>query len=213
MFDQASVQKVNPAEGPTPDLVWPQRLIDRHPSPLLVYLDLNHWIGLAQAACGHPSGARYQPILDTCREARANGGALFPLADAHYIEVSKIKSPEQRQDLAAVMEELSDFWALLDRPDVMRIELDVALASLLGDGLTLMPPLPLLGRGVFWAFGRVGLRIQDSDQDITHRFRSEQPDLFDQMFRLTERRILAGRRTTRLRPCGPGAGSPMSPFL
>lgn len=92
---------------------------------VIVYLDLNHWIGLAQAVTGHHLGVRHQPVLEACREARSNGTAVFPLSDAHYVEVSKIKSPQQRRDLASVMEELSDFTTLLARLDVMRIELVV----------------------------------------------------------------------------------------
>ena len=51
------------------------------------------------------------------------GVALFPLAHAHYLEVSKIKNPKQQGDRAAIMEELSGFTTLLSKPDVMCSEL------------------------------------------------------------------------------------------
>lgn len=77
--------------------VWPSAL--RLPAwpPLLVYLDLNHWIGLAQAATGHRSGVRFAGCLSACRAARASGAAVFPLSGAHYMEVAKIRDPAQRR--------------------------------------------------------------------------------------------------------------------
>jgi hypothetical protein len=192
MFARATVPRVDPAEGPVPALAWPPSLVDRPRVPLLIYLDLNHWIGLAQAATGLPTGERHAAALEACRRARSEGVALFPLADAHYVETSKIKSPQQRQDLAAIMEELSGFVTLLSRPDVMRLELDAALARLLSSNETFLPALPLLGSGVFWAFGRVGLRIREGSEDITDRCRAENPELFDHMFRYSERQFLAG---------------------
>lgn len=184
--------KYDPAEGPQPTLVWPLSLVNR-PSPvLLIYLDLNHWIGLSKAATSHPVGRSLQGVHHACLEARRAGAALFPLSDAHYIEVSKIANSRQRKELAAVMEDLSGFTTLLSRPDVMRLEVDAALAALLKAPCLPLPALPLLGPGVFWAFGRRGLRIRDGDEDITDRFRQEFPDRYDQLFRRSERGFLAG---------------------
>ena len=188
----SSTRKVNPAEGLPPDLVWPRSLVQRSDRPLLVYLDLNHWIGLAQADSGHRDGLRFQPVLEACREARRSNLALFPLSDAHYVEVTKIKSPQQRKDLAVVMEELSGFTTLLSKPDVMRLEVDVVVAALLESDQLVYPPFPLLGPGVFWAFGRRGLRIRDGEGDITDRVREENPELYWEMFELAEREFLAG---------------------
>ena len=38
-------------------LVWPPLLELPTASMLIVYLDLNHWIGLSQALAGHPKGS------------------------------------------------------------------------------------------------------------------------------------------------------------
>jgi hypothetical protein len=43
----------------------------QRPDVPLVYLDLNHWIGLAKAESGHPDGRRFQPALDTLRVHRS----------------------------------------------------------------------------------------------------------------------------------------------
>lgn len=182
--------------------MWPRSLVTRAPRPLLVYLDLNHWISLAKADTGHTSGIRYRPVLDACRQAVTDGVAIFPLAAAHYLEVSKIRSPRQRQDLAAVMEQLSDFWTLLCRPEVMRTEIDALVSTLLDHDVNPPPSLPLLGRGVFWAFGRVGMRVMEQGMDITNRFRVQNPRLFDQIFRTTERKMLAGHSDDELKKLG-----------
>jgi len=192
MFAESAIRSIDPAAGRVPELVWRQALVTRPAKPLLVYLDLNHWINLARAAKGLPTGDAYRLALEACREARRTGVALFPLADAHYVETSKINDPRQRADLASIMEELSGFVTLLSRPDVMRLELDAALANLLPNKQTFLPALPLLGRGVFWAFGRVGLRIRDGGRDVTEQFREEWPEGFERMFRHSEHRFLAG---------------------
>ena len=194
MFADRYQRGFDPAEGPVPSLAWPPSFVARPSEMVIVYLDLNHWIGLAQAVTGHRLGVRHQPVLEACRKARSKGTAVFPMSDAHYVEVSKIKSPQQRRDLASIMEELSDFTTLLALPDVMRIELDVALAHVLDNGGRRLTDLPLLGRGVFWAFGRRGLRIREGDKDITEEFQQDHPERFDEMFRLAERMILAGPR-------------------
>ncbi len=191
MFAETPSRRVNPAEGAAPDLVWPQSLVTRPPAPLVVFLDLNHWIGLSKAVAGHTDGLQHQGVLEACRQAHQDGRAIFPLADATYVEVSKIQDPRQRQDLAVVMEELSGFTCLLSKPTIMQLELDIALASLLEDA-TVLQALPLLGYGVFWAFGRVGLRIREGDQDVTDRFCNQHPELFADIQRKAEWSFLAG---------------------
>jgi hypothetical protein len=151
--------------------VWPPALLRPSPPPELVYLDMNHWIHLAQAATGHPNGAAHLEALETCKAARASNTALFPLAAAHYFEMAKIKDPRQRRDVAAVMEELSSFATLLDRTTVMGVELRAALDAVTGrPGPTIT--VALLGRGIGPAFGmRGGLRVRDANgEDVTDEF-------------------------------------------
>jgi hypothetical protein len=68
----------------------------------VVYLDLNHWISLSQAAAGHPKGSVFTKVLDACRAERSAGTALFVLSSTHYMELLKIKDPAQREKLAEV---------------------------------------------------------------------------------------------------------------
>jgi hypothetical protein len=155
----------------TPPLVWPKLLEFPAADKLIVYLDLNHWIGLSQSLAGHPKGAAYGDVLTACRSARSAGRALFVLSGTIYAEVQKIKDPNQRHRLAEVMEELTDFSTLVSRVVVMELEFSALL-----DPIAKLPnPLstaPLIGRGIRHAFGlRSGFSIMGPSGDETERFR------------------------------------------
>jgi len=66
------------------------------------------------------------------------------------------------------------------------------LAALFGESRGLLPGLPLLGSGVFWAFGRVGLRFRNGTTDTTDLIRQTLPDLYDRVRLLFERAMLRG---------------------
>ena len=67
--------------------VWPGALV-RPSGAELLYLDQNHWINLAQAAVGTPTGAPFHDALQALREARRSGRVVIPLSltpgDEHY---------------------------------------------------------------------------------------------------------------------------------
>ncbi len=191
---------------------WPRLLIQPARPPVLVYLDLNHWIGLAQAAVGHASGAPHQQVLAQCRAARTSGLALFPLSSTHYLEMVNIRDPRQRQDVARVMEEMSGFAALPPRSLIFRYELDAMLTLRLGPSRTPLLPLPLLRRGWAGAFGkRGGFRIRTPGGDVVTESARQRigPDEFDAILAAAElrleRSVLAGPtddEVERLRPYG-----------
>lgn len=164
-------------------LVWPSTLKRPSEGGPIVYLDLNHWIALAQAASGHLQGQTFKDILDTCQAAARSGGARFVLSGSHYAEVLKVSSPRQRRDLADVMESLTGFTTLVSRVVVMKLELSAALDSVLS--LTPRDPdIDLLGYGVCHAFGQsnAGFRIRDrsTGEDVTPKFREQYgPEKYD----------------------------------
>lgn len=164
--------------GPPPPLVWPKGLSIPSKPPALVYLDLNHWIGLAKARGAHRDGARYEHLLDSCQQSRARGAAIFVLADVHYMELAGISDPKQRHNLATLMEDLSGFASLVGRAVVARLELETALDSLQGVEKKDLKPLPLIGSGVGWAFGVLGrFRICDADgKDVEKEARAKMGD-------------------------------------
>lgn len=182
---------------PAPPLIWPSLLELPPADKLVVYFDLNHWIGLSQAFAGHPKGAVHGDVLQACRAARSAGKAMFVLSATIYAEVQKIKDPRQRRQLAEVIEELTDFATLVSRVVVMELE----FSALLDPVAKLPNPLSkaaLVGRGIRHAFGlRSGFSIMGISGNETETFRqrygAQSFDAFmsDAMLRM-ERSILGG---------------------
>jgi hypothetical protein len=165
-----------------PTLVWPRLLELPSDNVNIVYLDLNHWISLAQASVGHSKGSPFAKTLEACRAARSAGAAVFVLSSAHYVEMLKIKDPVQRREIADVMEELTDFATLVSRVVVMEIELAAMLDWLAGIP-SLLPMIPFIGRGVRHSFGlQSGLKIMGPAGDETERVRECMgPRVFDDL--------------------------------
>lgn len=102
------------------------------------------------------------------------------LSGTIYVEVQKIKDPKQRQRLAAIMEELTDFNTLVNRPVLMALEMSAFL-----DPIAKFPSptskIPLVGHGVRHAFGvSSGFSIMGPSGDETESFRQRYgADAFD----------------------------------
>jgi hypothetical protein len=152
---------------------WPSRLLRPSRDIAIVYLDLNHWIGLAKANTGHPDGERHRPALEALRAAADR--IIVPLSAPHYMEMSGIADPRQRFDVAAVMEELSRFRCLMSGPTVTALELEGAFERVAGTPQR-FAPTPLIGRGALQAFGKAGgLQIRSPEGDVTENTRLEWP--------------------------------------
>ena len=145
--------------------VWPNALAYDWPRRRTVYLDMNHWIGLAKAAQGHTGGGRYRDLLDEVRSLSQRGDIRFPLSGQHYMEMAKISSLRQREAVATLMVEISQFATLLCRSLIMRLELEALLDASIGARPTPYAPLRLLGEGVGHAFGVRGqLELREDSQ-------------------------------------------------
>jgi hypothetical protein len=180
-----------------PALVWPRLLELPSDNVNVVYLDLNHWISLAQASVGHSKGSSFVRTLEACRAARSAGTAVFVLSAIHYMEMHKIKDPAQRRAIAHVMEELTSFASLVSRVVVMELELTAMLDRFAREPSAL-PTIPLLGRGVRHSFGRQsGLKIMGPSGDATDQVRERMgaeafDDLAAQAALLLDRSVLQG---------------------
>jgi len=124
-----------------------------------LFIDLNHWIGLAQARVGHPLGARYRDAYDLLAGQVRNGDLMIPLAATHYQEVSDIGSLRQRADIALTMDRLSRYSALANRAVLLRHEVVSAVAA--WRGLAAPPRPEAFGSGFRFVF-------QHPDGDILH---------------------------------------------
>ena len=144
--------------------MWPVRVTRPTRPPALVYLDLNHYIYLARAAAGDPTTPPgYDCLLTACRTSYDEGRVVFPLSGTHYVEMSGIQDPAQRQSVATVMERLSGFRVLLGRATIAELEIETMLDLLL-EQATDGERFPLTGTSSLWAFGRRGgLNIVDRD--------------------------------------------------
>jgi len=147
--------------------------------PKVVYLDLNHWISLARANTGNPEGAQFKDVLTSCLDAVERGGAVFPLADAIYMEQSKIGSPRQRRDLRDVIERISSYRVITSRVVVATHEIESVLDRFAGPSQDPINTMNYLDWGVLRAFGMVGgirIRSTEDDEDHTQEVRARHPD-------------------------------------
>ena len=96
----------------------------------LVYLDLNSIICIARGLAGessvHPA---YSRLYNAAIVAKSEQRAAFPLGEAHLWEISKIKDPRQRNDLADVAEALSDYNYLLGRTVIAELEFEAGIGE------------------------------------------------------------------------------------
>src|SRR5271167_2448896 len=136
------------------DVVWPPRLILPQRPPAVVYFDLNHYINMAKVVAGKTVDG-YAELLASSRRAVAEGRAVFVLSATHLLEVTAIKDPKQRSNIADVMAELSGFTYMLGRPLVEELEVEGSLAELLGPEVIDLKAIDLLGFGAGWPFGIV----------------------------------------------------------
>jgi hypothetical protein len=179
------------------DYVWPEALVRPSPRVRLVYLDQNHWINLAKAALGRPTGNPYRDALSALREARRSGRAVFPLSLTHVMETITI-SRRQRVDVATVMEELSGFTTIISRDGLMRLELEAVLDTVAGPGPQRYTDIPVVAHGMAFAYGkRGGFRVSNGRRDVTEEVRAQLgPEEFDRRFAQAEedlnRAILRG---------------------
>lgn len=96
---------------------------------MLIYLDQNKWIELAQMAHGKDSSARAKRILRELAAAVDGQSATLPLSSFHYIETSRISNVGRRVRLGEVMWRFSQGSTLLAYQAVVRHELEVALSK------------------------------------------------------------------------------------
>ena len=134
------------------DLVWPSELALPPRPPAVVYLDQNHFVNIAKIVAGKPAPG-YAELLEACRKSLKEGRAVFPLSSTHLMETAAISSSRRRNDVAAVMEELSGFHYLLGRPIIQMLEVEESLRAM-GVAAPLAGGGDLIGRGGLYPFGR-----------------------------------------------------------
>lgn len=140
----------------------------------LIYLDLNHWIGLAKANTGHRDGARMRAALEALR-VRSTGWT-YVISMPLIMELTGIRRRGQRAHLGDIIEEFTNFACVMPLTTIAALEFESALAAL----VPITPrfaPVRLVGQGVMQACGMRGdLRVRDADgADVTERARRGAP--------------------------------------
>ena len=147
------------------DYVWPTTIARPEAPTLVVYLDLNHWIGLAKAATTHPDGQRY-------RHCPGGSSRLTTQACVRPLGASTTwrwrpspargRGPTSRRSWRSSQVSppcLSGF-------DVMRLEIDAAVAKDHRNARAVCPSRASSAAGVLQAFGRrrglTRLRLEDA---------------------------------------------------
>jgi len=180
----------------TEELVWANVMRPRVP---LVYLDLNTIIYFARERLGDTKSLpAYARLYEAAMRAKGEKRARFPLGEAHLWEISKIKDPKQRTQLADVLEALSDYNYLLGRVVIAELEFNAGMAKVMGEDISansLALIRPTMGQ-VFGLNGGVKIHNQDgsdgSDAVRAQMADSEFNDLMAAVNYEFERRILRG---------------------
>lgn len=128
----------------------PSELVDLRDARPTVYLDLWVWIRLASAVAGRPRDPFDLRLLVAVEEA-STAGVAFPLSHTHYVEVSKIADPQQRENVARIMISVSRFSALRARHVLVRHQFLQAMHECFGRPTFRPTPPRVLGTGALWA--------------------------------------------------------------
>lgn len=118
---------------------------------MIIYLDQNKWIELSRMVHGKDDSPRAKRIVQALEAVTTADHATLPLSASHYIETSRISNEGRKTRLGSTMWRFSKGKTIASYPQVVRHELDHALAKQFPG---LRPRgLDLLGFGVAHAFG------------------------------------------------------------
>ena len=121
---------------------------------LLLYLDLNFWIGLAKVRVGHRDGGRYQAAYELLARLTSGGTVKAVLSAEHYAEMdARIRDVRQRNDVALTMAELANYATLASRSQLLQAEFRRALANALGLPQPASAGPDIVGHGAGHALG------------------------------------------------------------
>ncbi|MCC3859461.1 hypothetical protein IB289_24275 [Vibrio parahaemolyticus] len=118
---------------------------------MLVYLDQNKWIQLAQIVYGKDKSPK---SIQTLNEIRASleCGYVYPLSATHYQEFSRISNLGRRKRLGQVMWDYSQNKTIVSTEKIVIHEIETALSKYFP---SIQPgKLELIGQGMANAFGR-----------------------------------------------------------
>lgn len=166
--------------------LWPHTLRMPVRPPKIVYLDLNHWITLAQVTSGIRDGRRDKEIHNFCLDSVDNESAVFPISMSIYTEILKTKNPQTRLNLRRIIERLSQYMVVTNRFVVATHEIEALLDKKVGPNPVPINTMDYLDWGVYRALGMDGgIRVKSRDgEDVTAAVRqsfADGPKAFDRI--------------------------------
>ncbi|HHE0501892.1 TPA: hypothetical protein ACN36P_001805 [Vibrio parahaemolyticus] len=117
---------------------------------MIVYLDQNKWIQLAQIVHGKDKSPESMRVLDEIK-ASIECGYIYPLSAIHYQEFSRISNVGRRKRLGQVMWDFSKNHTLASTEKIVVHEIEVALSKYFP--AIKISELQLIGKGMAHAFG------------------------------------------------------------
>lgn len=138
--------------------------------PIYIYLDHNHWISLAQANTGHPSGTEYVQLLEDLKLLKHKGAVEFPLSSVHYMELSETVNYKRRTDVARVMGDLSHYKTIAPHHVLQKAEIEQALKKQFGRPAQPTVPKPFGFGAVFSLSGENRVLQLQGSKDVMDNF-------------------------------------------
>lgn len=177
--------------------LWPLTLRMPVRPPKIVYLDLNHWITLAQVVSGRRDGKEDKDLFRFCLESAESKSAVYPISLSIYTEIHKIKDPQRRRNLRRVIEVLSQYMVVTSRAVVATHEIEALLDQKVGPNPVPINTMDYLDWGVYRAMGMTGdITVKsESGEDVTTAFRqsfADGPEAFDRI--VSEARLELNRQ-------------------
>src|SRR5690349_1948734 len=96
---------------------------------MIIYLDQNKWIELSRMVHGKDDSLRAKRIVRAFDAVANDGHVSLPLSALHYIETSRVSNEGRKTRLGATMWRFSRGTTITSYTQVVRHELDHALAK------------------------------------------------------------------------------------
>ncbi len=96
-----------------------------------LYLDMNCWVQMARGV--NARSARWREVVAGLMKAVEGGFLTVPLSAAHYLELWHRGDADSREQIGALMRDMSRYTTLLAFDALQRLEIDAFVAAWLGD--------------------------------------------------------------------------------
>lgn len=116
----------------------------------MVYLDMNVWVSMTRGCAQKDS--RWIAARSGLEEAVSKGQMVAPLSAAHYLELWHRREQRSREEVGAVMRDVTGYATLPSTYGVRRREVRALVSQLAGRSSLLLSTSDLLGHGAAHAF-------------------------------------------------------------